>query len=118
MNVVDRTFGWLLLICSLLHAYAAVVTYQSKPETLVWALSATLAGLLLAGLNLLRIGRPGDRSLAWISFCGCIGLLAVVVGFGVSIGDVMDLRVVAMVLITLVLASFSVLTALGAPARG
>jgi hypothetical protein len=115
MKAVDRTFGWLLIIGSLLHAYAAAVAYEGRSEMLLWALSGALAGLLLAALNLLRIGRPYDRALAWISFVGCIGWLAVVIGFGVAIGDVLDVRVVGMTFITLVLAVFSIQSALRIP---
>ena len=93
MNAVDRTFGWLLIIGSVLHGFGSINVYHRRPETMLWALSATLAGLLLAALNLLRIGRPGDRSLAWISFAGCLGWLAAIVGFGVVIGNGLDFRV-------------------------
>ncbi len=77
------------------------------------AFSATLAGLLLGALNVLRIGRPGDRTLAWISFVGCLGWLAGVIGLGAVIGNVLDFRVVTMGLITVVLAIFSCRSARG-----
>jgi hypothetical protein len=108
MNAVDRTFGWLLVICGLLHTIGPVEAYRSRPETLVWALSATLTILLLAALNLLRIGRPGDKTLAWISFAGCVGWLAIAIAFGAVIGNIMDLRVVGVGFITVVLAIFSI----------
>jgi hypothetical protein len=113
MNSVDRTFGWLLVIGSLLHAFGSYSAYNGRHEMLLWALSATLAGLLLAALNLLRIGRPGDRTLAWISFAGCLGWLAMVLAFGAVIHRMLDLRVVALTVIAVVLAIFSVRTALG-----
>ena len=114
MRYVDRTFGWLLVLCSLLHAYGSVSAYKGRPETLLWALSATLAGLLVAALNLLRIGRLGDRPLAWISFFGCVGWLAIVLAFGAVIRNMLDLRVVALTIITVILAIFSVRSAYGA----
>ncbi len=80
---------------------------------MLWALSATLAGLLLGALNILRIGRPRDRTLAWISFAGCLGWLAGVIGLGAVIGNVLDFRVVTMGLITVVLAIFSFRSARG-----
>lgn len=113
MNAVDRTFGWLLIIGSVLHGIGAVDAYRSQPETMLWALSATLAGLLLGAVNVLRIGRPGDRTLAWISFAGCLGWLAGIIGMGIVISNGPDFRVVTMGLITVVLAIFSFRSARG-----
>ncbi len=108
MKPIDRTFGWLLIICSVLHAFGSITAYKGRPETLLWALSATLGGLFLAALNLLRIGRPGDRILAWISFAGCIGWLAVVLAFGAVIHNMLDLRVVTLSIVLVVLGIFSI----------
>ena len=113
MNAADRTFGWLLVIASLLHIIGAVGQYSGRPVLLVWALSATLAGLLLAALNLLRVGRPGDRVLAWISFCGCLGWLALVIAFGVVLARGLDFPVLVIAAITAVLAIFSFRSAVG-----
>lgn len=113
MNAADRTFGWLLVIGSLLHIFGSVETYRGRPETLLWALSATLAGLFLAALNLLRVGRPGDRMLAWISFFGCLGWLALIIAFGKIIGNGLDFRVLTLGAITVVLAVFSFRSATG-----
>ena len=108
--MVDRIFGWLLIVGSLLHAVGSVTGYRSTPVTLVWALSGSLAGLLLATLNLLRAGRPNDRTLAWASFSGCVGWVAVVLAFGKIIGNIFDPRVVTHVIITIVLAAMSLRT--------
>ena len=113
MNAVDRTLGWLLVVASLMGGIGAVGTYRGIPEMLVWALSATLAGLLLASLNLLRVGRPGDRMLAWISFCGCLAWLALVIAFGAANGNVLNLGAVILAAITVALAVFSFRSARG-----
>lgn len=110
MEVADRVFGWLLVVGSLLHAMGSVVAYRNTPVTLVWALSGTLAGLLVAGLNLLRVGRPHDRSLAWMSFAGCIGWLAVDLAFGKAWGHVFDPRVLIHAINAVVLAGMSLRT--------
>lgn len=110
MKPIDHTFGWLLVICSILHIFGSYSLYQGRPETFLWSLSATLAGLLVAALNLLRIGRPGDRALAWVSFSGCVGWLAIVLAFGAIIGNMLDLRVVVLTIIAVVLAVFSIRT--------
>lgn len=116
MKVADRIFAWLLAVASLLHAAGSWAMYKDRHETLLWALSATLAGLLLASVNLLRAGRPRDRTLAWISFAGCLGWLALVVGFGRLIGNLFDFRVLIQGGIAVALALFSLRTALAAGA--
>lgn len=115
MRPLERTLAWLLIICSLIHAYGACSAYKGRAEIMLWALSATLAMLLVAALNLLRIGRPGDRPLAWISFFACIGWLAIVLAFGAISGNMLDLRVVALTIITVALAIFSIRSACGVP---
>ena len=114
MKIVDRIFGWLLVVASLLHTLGAVGAYRNMPVTLVWALSGTLAGLLLAGLNLLRVGRPNDHTLAWVSFLGCLGWIAVALAFGKVTGNILDFRPFTHVIITVVLAAISLRTVMGA----
>ena len=58
MKTADYVFGWLLVVASLMHGVGSVLAYRNKPELLLWAEAATLAGLLLAAINLLRAGRP------------------------------------------------------------
>ena len=113
MKIADRTFGGLLALASLLHAVGSVARYGDRHETLLWALSATLAGLLLASMNLLRVGRPHDRTLAWVCFAGCLGWAALVIGFGLLIGNLLDFRVLIQGAIIAVLTIFSLRTAVG-----
>ncbi|HUQ77001.1 MAG TPA: hypothetical protein VM183_19940 [Burkholderiales bacterium] len=89
---MDRIFGWMLVVGGLLHAWGSWTGYRNAPELLLWAWSGSLAALLLAALNLLRIGRPTDRELAWVSFAGCLAWIAVALGFGKAIGNVFDPR--------------------------
>jgi hypothetical protein len=90
---LDRALGGLLIIGSLLHGLGSVQAYAGQPTTLVWALSATLAGLLLAAINLVRANRRHDRTLAWICVAGCLAWVAQAFAFGVSIGSPLDPRV-------------------------
>jgi hypothetical protein len=117
LKTLDRSFGWLLVVGSLLHAMGVAQAYRSMPETLLWALSGTLAGLLLAALNLLRVGRPEDRSLAWVCVVGGLGWLAIVIAFGRLIGNLLDFRVLIQGVITLVLVGMSLRSALGGGAE-
>jgi len=89
MKALDLAFGWLLVVGSLLHAGGSFTAYPNMPVTLLWSLSGALAGLLLASLNLLRVGRPDDRTLAWVSFAGCVGWMAVAVGLGKVTGNIL-----------------------------
>jgi hypothetical protein len=84
------------------------------PETLLWSLSGSLAGLLLASVNILRVGRPRDRGLAWVSFAGCLGWIAVALGFGKVIGNIVDFRALTHAINAAVLAVLSLRTAIGA----
>jgi uncharacterized SAM-binding protein YcdF (DUF218 family) len=81
---------------------------------LLWAECAALAVLLLAAINLLRVGRPQDKTLAWISFLGCIAWIAASFTFGRLIGNVFDFRPLTHVVLTIALAVFSLRTALKA----
>lgn len=107
MKTVDYVFGWLLVLASLMHGAGSVAAYRHKPELLLWAEAATLASLLLAAINLLRAGRPGDHTLAWVSCAGCAGWILVAFGFGRLVGTLLDPRAVSHEAITLVLLVFS-----------
>lgn len=113
MRTVDRVFGWLLFLGGIGHGLGSVRAYAHKPELLLWALCATLAGWLLAALNLMRVGRPADRTLAWVSFFGCLAWVAVAVAFGRLVGNMLDFRALINLILALVLAAFSLRTALG-----
>jgi len=113
--IVDRIFGWLLVVGGLLHAGGSWRSFHNDPSQLLWALSGSLAALLVAALNLLRTGRPADRPLALVSFFASLAWLAVAVGFGVLIGNLADPRAVIHALNAAVLAGLSLRTLMRAP---
>ena len=47
-GIIDKAFGWLLLVGALLHAYGSITGYPAGSEVQVWALSGTLAAALTA----------------------------------------------------------------------
>ena len=106
-RMIDKAFGWLLLVGALLHAYGSVTGYPAGSETQVWALSGTLAAALTAGLNLLRAGRRGDPALAWLAAAASLCWACVALGFGAAIGAVLDPRVLWHVVASLALLGFS-----------
>ena len=112
MKTLDRVFGWLLVLGALLHSAGSVVALRNNPGVLVWALSGSLAAMLVAALNLMRVNRPADRTLAWVSAAGSIAWTLVAIGFGASIGNVLDPRAMYHAIAGIVLAAFSVRTAL------
>lgn len=117
MKIVDRVFGWLLVLGAFGHAAGSWVAGRNNHQLLVWALSGSLAALLVSALNLLRVSRPGDRPLALVSFCGSLAWAMVAMGFGASIGNLLDPRALYHLVIALVLTAMSLRTYLAARKR-
>ena len=115
MTILDRIFGWLLVAGGLLHAGGSWHAFHNEPPQLLWALSGSLAALLVAALNLLRVGRPTDRPLAWVSFAASVAWVAVAVGYGAVIGHLADPRAVIHAVNAAVLAALSLRTLMRAP---
>ena len=113
MRTIDRVFGALLFIGSVLHAYGSIVGYKFGTPELVWALSGSLAGGLTAAINLIRTKRPEDKALAWLAAVASLLWCAVALGFGAAIGNIFDPRVLWHAICSAVLAVFSVRMALG-----
>ena len=90
---LDRFFGGLLALSAAGHTAGTLAFYQWPSEIFVWSLGASLAAFLLAAINLLRVNRPTDRPLAWICLTGSLSWLALVIAFGVVIGQLLDPRV-------------------------
>jgi len=112
MKTIDRIFGVLMVLGGFGHGLGSCQAYHDAPITLLWALSASFAGILLASVNLLRTARPGDRALAWISFAGCLVWSGFVVAFGHLIHNFLDFRVLVNLILTAALALFSLRSAL------
>src|SRR5262245_48728690 len=107
MKIADRILGWLLVLGALLHAGGSIVAARNNPQLLVWALSGSLAALLVASMNLLRVNRPQDRSLAAVCIFGSLGWATGAIGFGLSIGNVFDPRAMYHAIVALSLAAMS-----------
>lgn len=114
MSIVDRVFGWLMVLGGIGHGLGSYQAYSKDPMTLLWALSASFAVFLLAAMNLLRAGGQMDPRLTWICAAGCVVQIGFAVGFGVLIGNVFDFRPLLNAVIASVLLLFSVRTALQA----
>ena len=110
MRALDRTAGILLLLGAAGHTAGTLHWLSRASDAFVWSLGSSLAAALLATLNLVRSGRPTDRTLAWICFAGTSFWAAVVLGFGVSIGRMLDPRVLMHLVASAALVIFSVRT--------
>ena len=114
MKTVDRVFGWLLVVATAMHCVGCLIAFlHTNPDMLLWTEGAGIGGFLLAAVNLLRVNRPVDRGLAWVSAAGCVAWAVMAIAFGVRIGNVFDPRPLSHTIITLVLFGFSLRTALG-----
>lgn len=110
LKVVDRIFGWLLVLAACGHTVGTILWTEPMSGIFIWSLGSSLAGMLLATLNIVRVGRPNDKTLATITLIGtaCWALLAL--GFGVSIANVLDPRPLGHAVISVVLVIFSART--------
>jgi len=110
LKIIDRIFGCLLVLASCGHTVGTILWTKPMSGMFIWSLGAALAGLLLGALNIVRAGRPEDRTLAVITSIGtaCWGL--VTFGFGKSIGNIFDPRPLGHVIISMVLVIFGLIT--------
>jgi hypothetical protein len=113
MRALDRVFGVLLILGGCGHGLGSYEAYKNQPANLLWALSASFAMWLLAAINLLRAGRQRDHALSWICFAGCLVWIGFVIWFGRLIGNMLDFRVLVNLIVTGVLAAFSIRSAAG-----
>lgn len=109
MKVIDRTFGWLLALAAGGHTVGTIVWTKPMSDIFIWSLGSSLAAGLLATLNIVRAGRPDDKTLAVITAIGTACWATVAFSFGISIGNVFDPRPLGHVIISIVLVIFSVL---------
>jgi hypothetical protein len=117
MTKIDRGLAWLLVLGAAGHLVGSWIGYRQQPETLVWALSGSLAALLVAAINLLRVGRPHDRALAAVSVAASLAWTAVALAFGNAIANVLDARVLMHAVSAALLAAMSVRTLTRSAAR-
>ncbi len=113
LKLVDRAFGVLLVLAAIAHTFGSLSAYAFLSTELVWAFAASALAILVAAINLLRVNRPEDRTLAWICFAGCIAWIVLVLAFNVSVGNIADPRGLTHALVTAVLAFFSLRIATG-----
>lgn len=111
MKTLDRILACILGLGAIGHGLGSCLGYKHEPLTMLWALCASILGLLLCAINLLRSGRPTDRPLAWICCIGTLAMAASAFAFGFLIGNVFDPRALGNGGTALALAAFSLRSA-------
>ncbi len=107
---IDRIFGWLLVVGAAGHTVGTIMWTQPMSGIFIWSLGSALAAALLAMLNIVRAGRPEDKTLAAITLIGTACWAFIALGFGASIGNLLDPRALFHTLVALVLVIFSGIT--------
>ncbi len=113
MKTIDRIFGWLLIVGSAGHTAGTVLWTEPMSGIFIWSLGSALAAALLGVLNLVRAGRPGDRTLALITTIGTGLWAALALAFGISIHNVLDPRPMTHFVVSVVLVVFGARMLLG-----
>jgi hypothetical protein len=113
---VDRGLSLLLILGGIGHTYG-VLSFYKEPHALFWSLTDSALVFLLAAINLLRSWRADDRALATVAAAGCVANLAIAVGVGRLISDMLAFPVLLMGSLSLGLLLFSVRDALGKTVR-
>jgi|GEM_PF-1393531 len=89
---LDWLFCALMAAATAGHFFGTLVLVEHGTGLFVWSLAGVLAAALLVALNVMRIGRPNDRTLAWTCLVGCLCWVAISFMFGQSVGNVLDQR--------------------------
>jgi hypothetical protein len=110
LKILDRVLSCLLILGGIGHTIGSIQFYKNDPMTMLWALSASLFIFLFAAISLVRAGRPGDTTLAWICLVAGVCHIASSIRFGVLIGNLFDFRPLLFVVITLGLCAMCVRT--------
>src|SRR5690242_15095502 len=114
MKWIDRALSCLLILGGIGHTYGVLNFYKDR-DTLFWSLTATLLIFLLAGINLLRTWRSGDRALATMTACGTAAYFMFTLRFGQLVGDMTDFRVILFGVLTAGLTLFGLRQAMQRP---
>lgn len=109
MFIARIVFSAILFVGALLHAYGSFLAFPQKGPALVWSVGASGFAVLLSGICLVAAWRPQDGPLAALSIAGCVGWVAVVGSFGVSIGNPVDPRVLYHAVTGVVLAGLAMM---------
>ena len=109
-RIIDRIFGVLLILGACGHTIGTLMLLQPGSGIFIWSLGSSLAASLLGVLNIVRAGRPDDKTLAAIAAVGSACWAVLALGFGLRINNALDPRPAGHFVIALVLTIFSAIT--------
>ncbi len=89
---LDWFFCALMAAATAGHFLGTLILVEHGTGLFVWSLAGVLAAALLVALNVMRIGRPNDRTLAWVCLIACLCWVAIALMFGQSVGNLLDQR--------------------------
>ena len=119
MFIARLIFSAILFIGALLHGYGSFLAFPDRGPALVWSLGSSAFAIFLAAVCVLSAYRTDDRALAAICIGGCLAWVAVVIAYGMSIGNAADPRVLYHAVTGLALAGLALAGLFGAAgARG
>ena len=110
LRTTDRVFGVLLVLGSCGHTAGTLLWIPAMSGMWIWSLGSSLAAALLGTLNIVRAGRPEDRTLAVITTLGTAVWALLALAFGISIGNLLDPRALMHFVVSVVLVSFGLVT--------
>ena len=110
MKVIDRILSCLLILGGVGHTVGCIQFYKNEPMTLLWSLCTSLFIFLFGAISLVRAGRPGDTTLAWLCLAAGIGWIAASLRFAVLVGNFFDFRPLVFGLVTLGLCAICIRT--------
>jgi hypothetical protein len=113
MMVLDKALAVLLVLGALGHAMGSMQFYKGQPHALFWSLCTSVLIVLVAAMNWLRVDRPQDFGLAWVTAIATLSYAGISIGFGFLIGNPLDWRALSFSAVSLVLVLLSIRTALG-----
>lgn len=90
---LDWMFCGLMAFAAAGHLIGTFTLVERGTQTFVWSLAGVLAAVLLVALNVMRMNRPNDRTLSWVSLVGCLSWVVIALLFGSTIGNIIDFRV-------------------------
>ena len=107
MRRLDMLFSVGLALSACGHLAGSVIFYPAGSELQVWSLGSGLAGLMVAGANLMRLRHPTDGWLALAAGASALVWAGLCLAWGEAIGKVMDPRVLSHAGFAIGLAVFS-----------
>lgn len=108
MQKLEYGLCLLLAIAGMGHTVGSFLFYTPGTDTFVWALSASALVFTLVFMNVLRIHRPGDRTLAIGTATATLIWAGLALAFGHSIGAIADPRVLMQMIVSLGLVATTV----------